>query len=42
MTSDSLWKEILEYGRWAPSPHNIQSWRFRIEDATTVTLLYDP
>lgn len=42
MTSDSLWREILEYGRWAPSPHNIQSWRFRIEDATTVTLLYDP
>lgn len=42
MTSDSLWKEILEYGRWAPSPHNIQSWRFRIEDDTTVTLLYDP
>ncbi len=34
--------EILDYGRWAPSPHNIQSWRFRLEEDSSCTLLYDP
>ncbi len=34
--------EILEYGRWAPSPHNTQPWLFRIEEDDTVTLMYDP
>lgn len=37
-----LWKEILEYGRWAPSPHNIQPWRFKLETEDRLTLLYDP
>lgn len=40
--SRELWKDILEYGRWAPSPHNIQSWRFRLEADESCTLLYDP
>lgn len=36
------WKEILEFARWAPSPHNIQSWRFRIDSEEQVTVMYDP
>ncbi len=36
------WHEILQYGRWAPSPHNMQSWLFQIESDDTVTLMYDP
>ncbi|CAN5195452.1 hypothetical protein BH11CYA1_BH11CYA1_23670 [soil metagenome] len=36
------WKEILEFARWAPSPHNIQSWRFRIDSETQLTLMFDP
>lgn len=42
MSNTQLWKTILEYGRWAPSPHNIQSWRFRLDDDGDVTLMYDP
>lgn len=38
----ALWTELLEYGRWAPSPHNIQSWRFKLEPDGSCTLLYDP
>lgn len=40
--SRKQWLEILEYGRWAPSPHNTQPWLFRLEDDDTVTLMYDP
>jgi hypothetical protein len=40
--SRSEWMEILEYGRWAPSPHNTQPWLFKFEDDDTVTLMYDP
>lgn len=40
--TQNLWSEILEYGRFAPSPHNIQPWRFRYEQDDSVTLLYDP
>lgn len=36
------WNEILEYGRWAPSPHNTQPWLFQFNDDDTVTLMYDP
>lgn len=36
------WREILWYAQLAPSPHNIQSWRFKIESSTQLTLLYDP
>lgn len=38
----NLWLEILEYARWTPSPHNMQSWRFRLEQDDSVTLMYDP
>lgn len=42
MPNRELWLEILDYGRLAPSPHNIQSWRYRLESDQSVTLLYDP
>lgn len=37
-----LWREILEYARWAPSPHNTQHWKFRLVDERRAVLLYDP
>ncbi len=40
--STELWMELLEYGRWAPSPHNMQYWRFDILGDGTVHLYYDP
>lgn len=36
------WNDILEYGRWAPSPHNMQSWLFQIDSDDQITLMYDP
>lgn len=36
------WREILNYARHAPSPHNIQSWKFRLVSDTTAVLLFDP
>lgn len=40
--TQAIWLEILDYGRWAPSPHNVQSWRFKLEQDGSCTLLYDP
>jgi hypothetical protein len=40
--SREQWNEILEYGRWAPSPHNTQPWLFQFNEDDTVTLMYDP
>lgn len=42
MPSRQIWLEILDFGRWAPSPHNIQSWRFQLQEDQSVTLFYDP
>jgi hypothetical protein len=42
MSLKKEWMDILEYGRWAPSPHNTQPWLFRFEEDDTVTLMYDP
>ncbi len=36
------WMEILDYARWAPSPHNIQSWRFKLVSSDHAILMYDP
>jgi len=36
------WQEVLEYARWAPSPHNTQHWKFRLLDRQRAILLYDP
>jgi hypothetical protein len=37
-----MWRELIELARWAPSPHNIQPWRLRIDSAEAAELLYDP
>ena len=37
-----MWNELVEYGRWAPSPHNIQNWRLRAVSDTAAELFYDP
>jgi hypothetical protein len=36
------WTEIVDLARWAPSPHNIQTWRVRPLSGREAELLYDP
>jgi hypothetical protein len=36
------WQEILEYARFAPSPHNIQPWKVKIISDTKAELYYLP
>jgi hypothetical protein len=36
------WAGLLEVARWAPSPHNIQTWKLRIRSHREAELLYDP
>jgi hypothetical protein len=36
------WQELLEYARWAPSPHNVQPWKLKILSATRAQVYYDP
>ncbi len=36
------WRQLLEYARWAPSPHNMQPWLFQLQTDSTCTLYYDP
>lgn len=38
----TLWQELIEVARYAPSPHNVQPWRLRIVSETSAELLYDP
>ncbi len=38
----TLWRELLEYARWSPSPHNIQPWRVRVLSDSAAELLYEP
>src|SRR5688572_27432584 len=37
----SVWKELLETARYAPSPHNVQPWRLRILSDETAELLIE-
>jgi len=37
-----MWSDLLEVARWAPSPHNVQPWRARIQSADEAELLDDP
>jgi len=36
------WAELLETARWAPSPHNIQTWKLRALTDDEAELAYDP
>jgi hypothetical protein len=38
---DATWRELLRYARWAPSPHNIQSWKLRPLSETAAELVVD-
>jgi hypothetical protein len=42
MDDFDLWKELLDYARWAPSPHNVQTWKVKLISATEAELFYDP
>ena len=39
---ETSWRELVDYARWCPSPHNVQPWKVRILSATEAELLYDP
>lgn len=39
---EQVWKDILEYARWAPSPHNIQPWKVRIVSPEKIDIFYQP
>jgi hypothetical protein len=36
------WTDLIELARWAPSPHNIQTWKVRLLSDRHAELLYDP
>ena len=36
------WRRLLDYARWAPSPHNIQPWQLQPLSETEAELLYVP
>jgi hypothetical protein len=36
------WSELIDLARWAPSPHNIQTWKVRPLSEDEAELLYDP
>lgn len=42
MIDFQLWYQILDYGLWAPSPHNVQPWKVKIVSPTKAQLYYDP
>ena len=37
----SYWIDIIEYARWAPSPHNMQPWKIEILSSKKATLYYN-
>jgi hypothetical protein len=39
---DGIWVDLVDDARWAPSPHNLQSWLVRVRGPTDAELLYDP
>src|ERR671931_227325 len=39
---DGVWADLVDDARWAPSPHNLQSWLVRVRGASEAELLYDP
>lgn len=36
-----VWKQILDYARWAPSAHNIQPWKIKLESAEEAKIYLD-
>lgn len=42
MSDRTVWTEIIDYARWAPTPHNTQHARFRLLDERRAVLCYEP
>lgn len=40
--SGVIWKELVDYARWCPSPHNVQPWKLKIISDTEAHLYYEP
>jgi hypothetical protein len=38
----SVWTDLVDVARYAPSPHNIQPWRLRVASEYEAELLYEP
>jgi len=36
------WVDLLDYARWAPSPHNTQPWKIKPLSGSEAELYYDP
>jgi hypothetical protein len=41
-TSTGIWRELAEYARWAPSPHNTQPLRIKVLDEGRADLCFVP
>jgi hypothetical protein len=42
MSKFDTWRRLIDYARFAPSPHNVQAWLFKLESDTKALLMYDP
>jgi hypothetical protein len=42
MTIIQPWVDLLDYARWAPSPHNTQPWKIKPLSGSEAELYYDP
>ncbi|MBY0552582.1 MAG: hypothetical protein K2W95_35195 [Candidatus Obscuribacterales bacterium] len=42
MSDLSIWTDIVDHARWAPTPHNTQHARFRLLDSRRAVLCYEP
>ena len=38
----NIWVELLDYARWTPTPHNVQSWKVKIISDSHAELFYEP
>ncbi len=39
---DSIWRNLIDIAKWAPSIHNMQPWKFKILDEKYCEIYYDP
>jgi hypothetical protein len=40
--NNETWRNIINYARWSPSPHNVQPWKIKVISTTEADLYYDP
>ena len=41
-TKLSIWKDVIDFARWAPTPHNTQHFKFKLRDQRRALFCYDP